>query len=303
MTTTIHDSSFNPGSGLRMFFLSAMGSAMFHAALLAGLASLPSLPADNDVTPTVQVKFVPTSQEVSPVAQPSPKPLAPARPTPSPSTPPSPQSQHVQSTPPSPLQASLKPAPSSPLVPPPSLNSAQPVLKDTRTNQALKSRHMMKMAVSPRPDQTPSPSQAAPQATPRHESPPARMPVTTNGRQPPAHHALPPPRTSTAPPALKALQPVSTGSSTSSPMIVSSSKPLYPRVARESGWEGTVIIRTLITPDGVPSQVEIRKSCGHETLDLAAQEAIKRWKFQPAKDGNIPIAKWVDIPIKFDLNG
>jgi TonB family protein len=37
-------------------------------------------------------------------------------------------------------------------------------------------------------------------------------------------------------------------------------------------------------------------------LDLAAQEAIKSWKFQPAKDGNIPIPKWVDIPIKFDLN-
>jgi protein TonB len=83
---------------------------------------------------------------------------------------------------------------------------------------------------------------------------------------------------------------------------MSSSKPLYPRVARESGWEGTVIVRTLITPDGVPSRVEIRKSCGHEVLDLAAQEAIKTWKFQPAKDGNIPIAKWVDIPIKFDLN-
>jgi len=85
-------------------------------------------------------------------------------------------------------------------------------------------------------------------------------------------------------------------------MIVSSSKPLYPRVARESGWEGTVIVRTLITTDGIPSQVEIRKSCGHEALDLAAQEAVKTWKFQPAKDGNFPIAKWVDIPIKFDLN-
>jgi periplasmic protein TonB len=85
-------------------------------------------------------------------------------------------------------------------------------------------------------------------------------------------------------------------------MIVSSSKPLYPRVARQSGWEGTVIVRTLITTDGIPSQVEIRKSCGHEALDLAAQEAIKTWKFQPAKDGNIPVAKWVDIPIKFDLN-
>lgn len=86
------------------------------------------------------------------------------------------------------------------------------------------------------------------------------------------------------------------------PLIVSATKPSYPRVAYESGWEGAVIVRALIATDGVPSQVEIKKSSGHEALDLAAQEAIKSWKFQPAKDGNILIAKWVDIPIKFDLN-
>ena len=84
--------------------------------------------------------------------------------------------------------------------------------------------------------------------------------------------------------------------------IISSSKPVYPRVARESGWEGTVIVRTRIGTNGKPSEVNIRKSCGHPTLDQAAQNAVKRWRFQSAKDGNIPITKWVDIPIKFDLN-
>jgi protein TonB len=73
-------------------------------------------------------------------------------------------------------------------------------------------------------------------------------------------------------------------------------------MARESGWEGTVIVRTLIDTNGIPNQVKIRKSSGHPTLDQAAQKAVKSWTFQPAKDGNIPITKWVDIPIKFDLN-
>jgi len=73
-------------------------------------------------------------------------------------------------------------------------------------------------------------------------------------------------------------------------------------VARESGWEGTVIVRTLIDTNGEPSQVNVRKSSGYPTLDQAGQEAVKSWTFQPAKDGNIPIRKWVDIPIKFDLN-
>jgi protein TonB len=86
------------------------------------------------------------------------------------------------------------------------------------------------------------------------------------------------------------------------PSIVSSPKPIYPRIARESGWEGTVIVRTLIDTRGAPSQVKIRKSCGHASLDQAAENAVANWKFQPARDGNIPITKWVDIPIKFDLN-
>lgn len=296
MTTTIQYSSSD--SGQRIFLLSAFGSAILHAALLAGLAYLPSPPTVNDPTPTVQVTLVPALQEISPTPQSPTKPLAPARPDLSQSTPPSPQPQPIQSTPAPPLQASLKPAPSIPLAPLPPLTQAQPVLKDTRTDQAIQSRQMMKMAVPHRPDQRPPLSLA----TPPREQPPARIPLNLNSQQPIAQHTLPPPQSSTALPALKAPTPISSGSSTSRPMIVSSSKPLYPRVARESGWEGTVIVRTLITTDGIPSKVEIRKSCGHEALDLAAQEAIKTWKFQPAKDGNIPVAKWVDIPIRFDLN-
>ena len=293
MTSSIEYPSSD--SGNRVFLLSAFGSAMLHAALLAWLAYLPSPPTVTDPTPTVQVRLVPAIQEASPAPQPPTKPLAPTRPNLP--QPPSPRSQPAPSTPPPPLQASLKPAPPTPLAPPPPLTQARPILKDTRTDQAIQSRHMMKMAVPHQSDQRPPFSSAS-----RQQQPQPRIPLHLASQQPIAQHSLPPPQSPTAFPALKAPQPIATGSSISKPMIVSSSKPLYPRVARESGWEGTVIVRTLITTDGVPSQVEIRKSCGHEALDLAAQEAIKSWTFQPAKDGNIPIAKWVDIPIKFGLN-
>jgi len=272
---------------------------MLHAALLAGLAYLPSLPTVKDPTPTIQVKLVPAVQEASPASQPPTKPLAPARTALSQPAPPPPRPQQpMQSTPAPLVQTSLKPQPSIPLAPPPPVRQTQPILKDTRADQAIKSRQMMKMSVPHRPDQRPPLSPA----TTQRAKAPARIPLNLNSQQPIAQHTLPPPQSPTSLPALKASPPISAGASTSKPMIVSSSKPLYPRVARESGWEGTVIVRTLITTDGVPSQVEIRKSCGHEALDLAAQEAVKTWKFQPAKDGNIPIAKWVDIPIKFDLN-
>ncbi|MGP0592550.1 energy transducer TonB [Nitrospira sp. T9] len=296
MNSTFEDSSSDVNN--RVFLLSALGSAILHAAILAALAYIPSPPALNDPTPTVQVTLVPALQEISPTPQPLTKPLTPPQPDFAPPTPPSPRTQPTPSMPPPPMQASIKPTPSKPLAPPPPLPQAKPMLKDTRTAQAIKSRQMMKMAVPPQHRQRPP---LAPVTTQR-EQPSARTPLQMNSREPRVQHALPPPPSPAARPALKTPPPMAAGSSTSKPKIVASAKPLYPRVARESGWEGTVIVRTLITADGAPSQVEIRKSCGHEALDLAAQEAIKNWKFLPAKDGNIPIAKWVDIPIKFDLN-
>ncbi len=77
--------------------------------------------------------------------------------------------------------------------------------------------------------------------------------------------------------------------------------PVYPRIARESGWEGTVLVRVAVQPDGSPDSIKVRKSSGHQILDEAAVEAVKKWRFSPAKDGNIPIRSVVEIPINFDL--
>ncbi len=77
--------------------------------------------------------------------------------------------------------------------------------------------------------------------------------------------------------------------------------PVYPRIARESGWEGIVLVRVTVQPDGSPDSIKVRKSSGHPVLDNAAVDAVKKWKFSPAKDGNIPIRSVVEIPINFDL--
>lgn len=296
MNSAFEDSSSDVNN--RVFLLSALGSAILHTAILVALAYIPSPPTFNGPTPTVQVTLVPALQEISPTPQPIRKPLTPTKPDFAEPTPPSPLTQPTPSAPAPPIQASIKQTPPKPLAPPLPLPQTQPMLKDTRTAQAIKSREMMKMAVPPQHRQRPPLSPA----TPQREHPPARTPLQMNNPEPRAQHSLPPPPNPSARPALKTPPTMATGSSTSKPRIVVSSKPLYPRMARESGWVGTVIVRTLIAADGAPSEVEIRKSSGHEALDLAAQEAVKNWKFQPAKDGNIPVAKWVDIPIKFDLN-
>ena len=79
--------------------------------------------------------------------------------------------------------------------------------------------------------------------------------------------------------------------------------PVYPALARRLGEEGRVLLRVHVEPTGLPSKVEIRASSGSERLDLAALEAVKRWKFVPARQGDKAVPAFVVIPISFNLRG
>jgi periplasmic protein TonB len=78
-------------------------------------------------------------------------------------------------------------------------------------------------------------------------------------------------------------------------------KPVYPDAARRDGREGQVLLRVLIDDQGKTKSVEINRSSGSDALDHAATEAIKRWRFHPARAGDKPVASWVSIPIEFQL--
>lgn len=43
------------------------------------------------------------------------------------------------------------------------------------------------------------------------------------------------------------------------------------------------------------------ESAGHRDLDSAAAEAVKKWLFEPARAGKTPVAVWVLLPVKFEL--
>ena len=79
-------------------------------------------------------------------------------------------------------------------------------------------------------------------------------------------------------------------------------RPPYPRFAREQGWEGVVVLRLVIGADGTVRSVRTNKSSGHPILDESAEQAVYRWRFDPAKDGEIPVPVTVDLPIRFDLD-
>lgn len=77
--------------------------------------------------------------------------------------------------------------------------------------------------------------------------------------------------------------------------------PVYPVLAREKGWEGIVILKVSVHPNGGAGQVMIDQSSGHTILDEAAVSAVRNWQFYPAKIGPMPLSSRVKIPIRFVL--
>jgi len=59
----------------------------------------------------------------------------------------------------------------------------------------------------------------------------------------------------------------------------------------------------LVTAEGIASTVELEKSSGSATLDNAAREAAKGWRFVPARRGADPVEAWVLVPVVFRLEG
>ncbi len=77
--------------------------------------------------------------------------------------------------------------------------------------------------------------------------------------------------------------------------------PVYPTLARNKGYEGTSVFIATINPDGTIKDLQLSKTSGHTILDKAAKEALRHWKFTPAKRNGITVASQLRIPIIFRL--
>ena len=132
-----------------------------------------------------------------------------------------------------------------------------------------------------------SPTMAEPAFTvpPREEKPPASETVTA--RAPPAPEATPP----------KVTPPRSDAAYLQNP------QPRYPMSARRRGEQGTVVLKVLVTAEGLAGSVSVQASSGYSALDQAALEAVKSWKFVPARQGSQAVEGWHLVPIVFKLEG
>lgn len=79
--------------------------------------------------------------------------------------------------------------------------------------------------------------------------------------------------------------------------------PHYPLVARRNGEQGTVMLKVLVTREGVPASVAIEHTSGSARLDEAAAETVRNWRFIPARRGSHAVEAWLLVPIVFRLEG
>jgi len=77
--------------------------------------------------------------------------------------------------------------------------------------------------------------------------------------------------------------------------------PRYPESARTAGIEGVSLLRFVVEANGFVGTVNVEKSAGHPDLDRAAIEAVKTWRFEPARRGKEAVAVWVTVPVRFEL--
>src|SRR5690606_39528139 len=77
--------------------------------------------------------------------------------------------------------------------------------------------------------------------------------------------------------------------------------PRYPRDAYRRGEQGTVLLRVHVNPRGEPGDIDLIDSSGSRSLDRAAIDAVRRWRFAPAMQGETPVEGTVQVPIEFAL--
>ena len=78
---------------------------------------------------------------------------------------------------------------------------------------------------------------------------------------------------------------------------------IYPEIAQEAGIDGQVIVQAFVDKKGIVKETIILKGIPNTGLDEAAMDAIRKTKFQPAKQRDRPVGVWISIPVNFRLKG
>lgn len=76
----------------------------------------------------------------------------------------------------------------------------------------------------------------------------------------------------------------------------------YPLRLWREGVEGEVLLRIHVTAAGTVDSVEMERSSGHAELDSIAVRGARQLKYDPAIEGEQPVAVWAMLPVRFTRN-
>jgi protein TonB len=207
-------------------------------------------------------------------------------------------------------------APSQPALKPSSDPAPAPVVEDATADRAVAADRLPSDAVVEAPPAADPPGpEAAP--VPRPKPPPpaiaraiAETPATAEPVPPaPATPATPAPAQQAALPRGDAAAagdgggaPGSTGGAAEGAAPrADNPAPVYPFAARRRGQEGRVVLDVEVLPDGGAGTVSVTRTSGVVSLDRAALEAVRRWRFRPARRDGRPVRSTVRVPVRFAL--
>ncbi|MGA7625580.1 MAG: TonB family protein [Candidatus Acidiferrales bacterium] len=91
--------------------------------------------------------------------------------------------------------------------------------------------------------------------------------------------------------------PIKVGGNVKEPRLLSRVMPEYPRVAKDTGVQGQVVINTTIDQKG--NVVNMQVVSGPPLLREPALEALRRWKYEPSTLNGQPIAVQMLVILKF----
>lgn len=84
------------------------------------------------------------------------------------------------------------------------------------------------------------------------------------------------------------------------PRLLSHTEARYTDDARAKGIEGKVILGFTVDHDGVPQGIQVKQSL-YPSLDQAAIEAVREWRFSPGMKNGQTVSTWLEVQVNFNL--
>lgn len=90
------------------------------------------------------------------------------------------------------------------------------------------------------------------------------------------------------------------GSGIDPPVLLREVKPLYTEEARRRGITGEVVLEIVVRADGTVSDIRLLDGLGYG-LDQRAIDAVRQWRFSPARRQGRPVDVLVEVAVEFRL--